>query len=48
MKAAATLAGAILVLFVAMKVGRVILRVLFGLIGLALLAGAAWWLLARH
>jgi hypothetical protein len=47
-KIAATVAGAILALFIAMKVGQVIIRVIFGLIGLALLAGAAWWLLARH
>ena len=46
-KAGMVLAG-ILVLFVVMKVGKVMIRLLFGLIGLALLGAAAWWFLASH
>jgi hypothetical protein len=47
MKAAVVLGG-IIALVVAMKVGQVMIRLLFGLIGLALLGGAAWWFLVRH
>ena len=39
LKAATVLAG-IIALFVAIKVGQVMIRLLFGLIGLALLGGA--------
>jgi hypothetical protein len=45
---AATVLGGIIALFVAMKVGQVLIRLLFGLIGLALLAGAVCWFLVRH
>ena len=38
-------AGGLLALFVAFKVGRFIFKVLFGLVALALLAGAVWWFL---
>jgi len=45
---AATLLGGIIALFIAIKVGQVMIRLLFGLIGLALLAGTVWWFLVRH
>ena len=45
---AAVVLGGVIALFIAMKVGQVIIRMLFGLIGLALLGGAAWWFLMRH
>lgn len=45
---AATVVGGIIALLVAIKVGQVMIRLLFGLIGLALLGGAAWWFLVRH
>jgi len=47
LKAAAVLGG-ILALFLAIKVGQVMIRLLFGLIGFALLGGAAWWFLVKH
>jgi hypothetical protein len=46
LKAAAVLGG-IIALFVAIKVGQVMIRLLFGLIGLALLGGAVWWFLGK-
>ena len=45
---AAMVVGGIIALFVAVKVGQFMIRLLFGLIGLALLGGAIWWLLVRH
>ena len=39
---AAVVLGGVIALFIAMKVGQVMIRMLFGLIGLALLGGAAW------
>jgi hypothetical protein len=47
LKAAIVLSG-VFALFIAMKVGQLMIRMLFGLIGLALLGGAAWWFLMRH
>ena len=47
LKAAAVLSG-IIALFVSIKVGQVMIRLLFGLIGLALLGGAVWWSLVKH
>jgi len=44
----AAVLGGIIALFVAIKVGQLMIRLLFGLIGLALLGGAAWWFLVRH
>lgn len=44
----ATVLGGIIALFIATKVGQIIIRMLIGLIGLALLAGAVWWFLVRH
>jgi hypothetical protein len=41
-----TVLGGVIALFVAVKVGKVIIRLLFGLIGLALLAGLVCWFLA--
>ena len=35
-----------LVLYVAFKIGFVILKIVLGLAGLALLAGACWWFLS--
>ena len=43
-----TVLGGVIALFVAVKVGKVIIRLLFGLIGLALLAGVVCWLLAAR
>lgn len=37
-----------LVLFVAFKVGRFVLRLVVGLVALALLGGAWWWFFLRH
>jgi hypothetical protein len=34
------------VLYVAFKIGFVILKIVLGLAGLALLGGASWWLLS--
>ena len=45
---AAVVLGGVIALFIAMKVGQVMIRMLFGLIGLALLGRAAWWFLMRH
>ena len=35
-------------LLVAIKVGKVILKLIFGLISVALLAGVVWWFFLRH
>jgi hypothetical protein len=40
--------GGILALFVAIKLGQVLIRLLFGLVGLALIGGAIWWFLGKH
>ena len=37
-----------LVLFVAFKVGHIVLKLLFGLAGLALLGVGVWWFFFRH
>jgi hypothetical protein len=42
---AAVVAGC-LVLYVAFKIGLVILKILLGLVALALLGGATWWFLS--
>ena len=39
----ATVLGGIVALFVAMRVGQVLIKRLFGLLALAILGGAAWW-----
>src|SRR5512144_1165744 len=39
----ATVLGGVVALFVAMRVGQVLIKFLFGVIGLAVLGGAAWW-----
>ena len=44
----ATVLGGIIALFIAMKVGQVLIKLLFGLIGLTLLGGAVWWFFLRH
>jgi hypothetical protein len=41
-------AAGCLVLFVAFKVGHFLLKILFGLAGLALLGGSIWWFFFRH
>jgi hypothetical protein len=46
-KVAMVVAGC-LILFVAFKVGRFILKVLLGLVALAILGGALWWFLLKH
>lgn len=43
----ATVLGGVIALFVAMRVSQVLIKLLFGLIGLAILGGAAWWFLVR-
>jgi hypothetical protein len=44
----ATVLGGMVALFVAMRVGQVLIKILFGVIGLAILGGAAWWFLLKH
>ena len=44
----AVVLGGVIALVVAIKVGQVMIRLLFGLIGLALLGGAVWWFLWKH
>lgn len=44
----ATVLGGIIVLFVAMRVGQVLIKLFFGVIGLAILGGAVWWFFLRH
>ena len=39
---------AVVALFLAIKIGRAILRLVFGLIGLAAIVGAVWWLFLKH
>ena len=48
LNAAARLLGGVIALVVAIKVGQAIIRLLFGLIGLALPGGAVWWFLWKH
>ena len=38
----------VVALFLAIKIGHFILRLVFGLIGLAVIAGAVWWLFLKH
>ena len=45
---AAIVLGGIIALFIAIRIGQVMIRLLFGLLGLALLGGTVWWFLARH
>jgi len=40
--------GGVVALFVAIKVGAVLMKLLFGLIGLALLGGAVCWFIGKH
>lgn len=35
-------------LFLAIKIGHVILRLVFGLFGVAAIVAAVWWLFVRH
>ena len=42
----AVLVAGCLMLYVAFKIGFVILKIVLGLAGLALLGGASWWLLS--
>jgi hypothetical protein len=35
-------------LFLALKIGHFILKVVFGFIGLAAMAGAVWWFFLKH
>lgn len=35
----------LLALFVAIKIGRFVLKLVFGLVALAMIAAAAWWFL---
>lgn len=45
---AAIVLGGVIALFIAMKVGQVMIKLILGLIGIALLGGAVWWFLMRH
>jgi hypothetical protein len=38
----------VVALFLAIKIGHAILRLVFGLIGLAAIVGAVWWLFLKH
>lgn len=38
----------VVALFLAIKIGHFILRVVFCLIGLAAIVGAVWWFFLRH
>jgi hypothetical protein len=38
----------VVALFLAIKIGHFILRLVFGLIGLAAIVGAVWWFFLRH
>ena len=40
-------AGGVVALFLAIKITRAIFRLVFGLIGLAAIAGAVWWFFLR-
>jgi len=44
----ATVLGGIAALFVAARAGRVLIELLFGVLGLTILGGAAWWFLLKH
>jgi hypothetical protein len=38
----------VVALFLAIKLGHAILRLVLGLIGLAAIAGAVWWFFLKH
>jgi hypothetical protein len=38
----------LLALVIAVKIGRFVFKVLFGLLALAMIAAAAWWFLIGH
>jgi hypothetical protein len=38
----------VVALFLALKVGHVILKLVFGLVGLAVIVGAIWWFGLNH
>jgi hypothetical protein len=39
---------AVFALFLVIKIGHLILRLVFGLIGITVIVGAAWWFLLKH
>ena len=39
---------AVVALILAIKIGRAILRFVFGLIGAAVIVGVAWWFFLQH
>ena len=43
-----TVLGGVIALFVAMRVGQVVIKLLFGVISLAILGGVVWWFLLKH
>jgi hypothetical protein len=45
---AVVVVGGLIALCVAVKVGQLVVRLLFGFIGLALIGAAVWWFLVRH
>ncbi len=40
--------GGIIALFFAMRVGRVLIKLLFGVMGFAIIGGAVWWFLLKR
>jgi hypothetical protein len=38
----------VVALFLAIKIGHAIFRLVFGLIGLAAIGGAVWWFFLKH
>ena len=41
-------AAGVVALFLAIKIGHFILRLVFGLVGLAAIVGAVWWFFLKH
>jgi hypothetical protein len=39
---------AVVALILAIKIGRAILRLILGLIGIAIIVGVAWWFFLQH
>ena len=40
--------AAVILIIIALKIGRMIAKLALGLVGLALLGGAVWWFFFRH
>lgn len=39
---------AVVALILVMKIGRALLRLVFGLVGITVILGVAWWLFRQH